>query len=63
MNMIAIFAVMNTTKAVVKRRPEKNCTGIAKVMGSNPASKQAIKVVFITAKIAIIFSTTIVFYT
>ena len=26
MNMEAIFAVMNTIRAVVKIRPEKNCT-------------------------------------
>ena len=42
MNMRTIFAVMNTTWAVVKIRPEKNSglygiwTGIVEVMGSNP---------------------------
>ena len=28
MNMEAIFAVMNTTKAGVKKRPEKNSVGL-----------------------------------
>ena len=33
--MKVILAVMCTTWAVVKTRPER-CTGIAEVMGSNP---------------------------
>ena len=43
MNMRTIFAVMNTTWAEVKLKPEKNSglygtwTGIVEVMGSNPA--------------------------
>ena len=31
MNTEAIFAVMNTTKAEVKRRPEKNSVGLKKL--------------------------------
>ena len=30
MNMEAIFSVINTTKAVVKKRPEKNSVGLKK---------------------------------
>ena len=65
-NMKAIFAVMNTTWAVVKIRPEKNsglygiwthdhCTGIAEVMGSNPVQAWIFSgLIFTTAEVVFI---------
>ena len=66
--MIAIFAVMNTTLTVVKRRPEKKKKKIQACAGFEPMTLAipvqffsgilftTVKVVFITAKIAIIFT-------